>query len=110
MSPGSAADGAQTVVAGEPSLPVPTGTEALPTSGSGLLSMPQFLGGGLLFVVALQALSRRLRSYVPAYSKRELANLVGTQKYVTVDLLELKKGLYKEYLCELSTDPSGMMN
>ena len=69
---------------------------------------PQFLGGSLAVFVVLQALSKRLRTYVPSFSKRELANLQGTQKYVTVDLLELKKGLYKEYLDQCSWDPNGM--
>ena len=79
-----------------------------PSSASGLLSMTQFLGGSLVWFLVLQAFSKRLRTYVPSFSKRELANLQGTQKYVTVDLLELKKGLYKEYLDECSWDPNGM--
>ena len=75
----------------------------------GLLNMPQFLGGSFVWFVALQGLSKALRRYVPYLSKREVANLMGTQKYVTVDLLELKKSLYKEYLNECSYDPSGML-
>ena len=112
-TPTGAEDGADAAAgqAGQAALAAgASGAEAAaPTFGaSGLLSMPQFLGGSLAWFVLLQALSRRLRTYVPSFSNRELANLQGTQKYVTVDLLELKKGLYKEYLDQCSWDPNGM--
>jgi len=79
-------------------------------AAGGLLSMPQLLGACTLFFVVLQIVSKLLRRYQPSFSKRELANLIGTQRYVADDLLELKRTLYKNYLDECSSDPSGMAN
>ena len=56
------------------------------SGAAGLLSMQQFLVGTLVLFVALQAISKSLRRYKPSYSKREFANLVATQRYVTVRL------------------------
>ena len=66
--------------------------------------------GGLdaSLVVVLQVASRFLRKYQPAYTAREAANLRGTRQYVQADLIELKTSLYKQYLDECSSDPSGM--
>ena len=77
-------------------------------AAGGMLSLPQFLLGGVAFFLVGQLVSKTLRRYEPSYSKRELANLLQTQKYVTHDLLELKGRLYKTYLDECSSDPSGM--
>ena len=60
------------------------GSSSSSSSAAGLLSMKQFLVGALVLFIALQALSKSLRRYKPSYSKRELANLVATQRYVTV--------------------------
>ena len=78
------------------------------SSSAGLLSLKQLLGAASLFFVFMQIVSRLVRRYEPCFSKRELANLLGTQRYVTHDVLELKKNLYKTYLDEVSSDPSGM--
>ena len=41
--------------------------------------------------------SRLLRRYEPAYTGRELSNLLGTRRHVH-ELLALKHALYKTYL------------
>ena len=84
---------------------------ALPPPGQpagAILSMGQLVGGALAFFVVLQAASALFRRYEPSYSKREVANLLATRAYVTNDLLELKKTLWKRYLDQCSSDPNGM--
>lgn len=55
-----------------------------------------------------QVVSRLFRRYQPQFSAREKSNLRATQKYVMGELLELKVALYKQYLDQCSSDPSGM--
>ena len=44
--------------------------------------------------------------YEPCFSKRERDNLLGTQRYVTGDLINLKTTLYKTYLDQCSSGVS----
>jgi GTPase Era involved in 16S rRNA processing len=85
-----------------------TGGDATAARTGGLLSRTQFVLGSFGYFVVLQVASRLLRRYQPAFTKREIANLSGTQRYVTQDLLELKTQLWKRYLEQCSSDPSGM--
>ena len=70
----------------------------------GLLTLPQFLLGTLGYFLTLQLASRLLWRCEPCFTKREVANLVATQKHVMGDLLELKVRLYKLYLDQCSSE------
>lgn len=87
-----------------PTAPTDGSALAPPPSAGGLLSMTQLLCGAALFFGALQIVSKLLRRYEPSYTKREHANLLATQKYVSHDLLELKHSLYKLYLNDCTSE------
>ncbi|KAL1528708.1 hypothetical protein AB1Y20_010042 [Prymnesium parvum] len=66
-------------------------------TGTGLLSVHQFLFYTLAVTTVLFLASRIFGKYQPYYSKRELANLIQTKQYVMEHLLERKASLYKLY-------------
>ena len=69
--------------------PAADGLPAAPRA-AGLLTVQQLVIGALVGFLALQLASRLTRRYKPVYSKREVANLLGTQKHVMGELLDRK--------------------
>ena len=86
-----------------PGLPAAAASYAAAVGG-GLLTLPQFMLGTLGVFLTFQVASRLVWRYEPCFTKREASNLLGTQRYVMENLLELKVRLYKLYLDQCSSE------
>lgn len=101
-APGDEAD-PMDVTAGAAATAFAAQTAGIPEAA---LSMPQFLAAAAAVFLLLQFASRYARQYKPQFSSREASNLRMTREYVTGEMLERKRKLYKLYLEQCSSGVS----